>query len=201
MAKGKTPAHILVVEDDAGIQMLEAELVEDHGHGVTCVGSGKEALAWLAANRPTLMLLDYSLPDMTGIELLDHIDDAGIETPPFIVATGAGDEYVAVDLMQRGAYHYLVKDQEFLKRLPQVIDRALRDIALQKRLVEAETRLRLASQVMDSTNEGIFVTDAKHIIIEVNPAFEKLTGIPREQWLGRRIREVLPDALLCEADV
>lgn len=191
MRKHTAPDCILIIEDDAGIRTLEADLVEEVGYEVVCVGSGKEALAWLQAHQAMLMVMDYSLPDMTGIELLDHIDAAGIETPPFIVATGAGDEYVAVDLMQRGAYHYLVKDQDFLKRLPQTIERALREIALQQRLKSAEARLRLASQVMDSTNEGIYVTDAGHCIIEVNPAFERITGRNRDQIIGQR-----PDVLL-----
>lgn len=200
---GKKKYLILVVEDDPGIRTLEAELIEDHGHEAVCVSTGKEAMGWLAARQPTLMLMDFSLPDMTGIELLDHLDDAGIDVPPFIVATGAGDEYVAVDLMQRGAYHYLVKDQEFLNALPRTIDRALRDLDLQKRLDEAEARLRLASQVMDSTNEGIFVTDTKHIIIEVNAAFERITGRSREEVIGKRPELLLPghadDAAIVDA--
>jgi diguanylate cyclase (GGDEF)-like protein/PAS domain S-box-containing protein len=184
MAERKSPRLILVVEDDPGIRMLETDLIEDHGHEAVVFDNGADALQWLQNHQPTLLLMDYSLPDMTGIELLDRIEDAGIAVPPFIVATGAGDEYVAVDLMQRGAYHYLVKDQEFLKVLPRTIDRALRDIETASRLEEAETRLRLASQVMDGTTEGIFVTDVTHTIIEVNPAFERITGRSRKEVLG-----------------
>lgn len=187
-----SPKLILVVDDDAEIQILETELIEEHGYQVIHAVDGKSALQWLASHQPSLMLLDYSLPDMTGIEILEHLTAAGIRIPPFIVTTGAGDEYVAVDLMRRGAHHYLVKDLDFLKQLPLAIERALHDIELAQRLEAAEARLRLASQIMDSTNEGILVTDAVRRIIEVNPAFERITGHDREYVLNRRFEMLLP---------
>jgi diguanylate cyclase (GGDEF)-like protein/PAS domain S-box-containing protein len=186
------PALILVVEDDPGIRTLETELIEDQGHEVIHAADGGNAFDVLKHRQPDLMLLDYSLPDMTGVELIDRINDSGLILPPFIVATGAGDEYVAVDLMQRGAYHYLVKDQEFLDRLPQVIERTLREIEMEHRLAEAEAKLRLAALVIETTTEAMFVTNEKQLIIDVNPAFERITGYPREEVLGRTPKHLLP---------
>jgi diguanylate cyclase (GGDEF)-like protein/PAS domain S-box-containing protein len=192
MALQTSPKVVLVVEDDAEIQVLETELMGDHGHQVIHAVDGKSALDWLAGHRPDLMLLDYSLPDMTGIELLDQLTAAGIGIPPFIVTTGAGDEYVAVDLMRRGAQHYLVKDHDFLKQLPVAIERALHDIEMAQRLAVAEARLRLAAQIIEGTNEGILVTDAVGVVIEVNPAFEAITGHGREDVVNQPFEMLLP---------
>ncbi|MDR3669684.1 MAG: ATP-binding protein [Holophaga sp.] len=132
-------ATILVVEDDLGL----AELIREEftQRGWTCVhcGTGRQALAWLAGQQPTLALLDYSLPDMTGADLLGQ---APIEH--FIVTTGAGDERVAVAMMKLGALDYLVKDAMFLDTLGEVVARALHNIRTERRLAEAQASLQRA---------------------------------------------------------
>ena len=131
-------ATILVVEDDLGLAELIREAFAERGWACVHCGTGAAAVAWLEDNQPSLALLDYSLPDMTGAELIER-------TPlrHFIVTTGAGDERVAVAMMKRGALDYLVKDGLFLDTLPEVVDRALRHIVTEQRLAEAEINLRL----------------------------------------------------------
>ena len=176
---------ILVIEDDPGIAALETELLEDMGCDVVSARSGKMALERLAVSTPTLMLMDFSLPDMNGIDVLERSAELGLKPTPFIVATGAGDEHLAVDLMRRGALNYLVKDHRFLDRLPSAVQRALAELDLAQRLAAAESRLRLAARVLNGTAEGVYVTNAQHLIIEVNPAFEHLTGYARSEAMGK----------------
>jgi diguanylate cyclase (GGDEF)-like protein/PAS domain S-box-containing protein len=115
-----------------------------------------------------------------------------LTVPPFIVTTGAGDEYVAVELMRRGAINYLIKDHEFLKVLPTAVERALVEVKLKQRLVEAEKKLRLAAQVIEATNEGVFVTDSTLRMIDVNPACERILGYGRDELIGRLPQTLLP---------
>lgn len=69
--KGKT---ILVVEDDEGVgEMLTLTLELETSYQPLLVSSGQEALRVVQAVRPTLLLLDYQLPDMTGIEVYDRL--------------------------------------------------------------------------------------------------------------------------------
>ena len=180
-----TKPLILVIEDDPGIAVLETELLEDIGCDVVSTRSGKDALDWLATSTPTLMLMDFSLPDTNAINLLERIAECGLKQPPFIVATGAGDEHVAVDLMRRGALNYLIKDHAFLDRLPSAIQRALTELDMKQRLAVAESRLRLAARVLNGTAEGVYITDAQHRIIETNPACERITGYSRAEALGQ----------------
>lgn len=183
---------ILVIEDDPGIAALERDLLEDIGCDIVRAATGSEVLELLTTRRPVLLLLDYSLPDMTGIELLEAMAARGLTVPPFIVTTGAGDEYVAVELMRRGALNYLIKDHEFLRVLPVAVERALAELKLKQRLAETERKLRLAAQVIEATNEGVFVTDSALRIIDVNPACERILGYGRDELIGRQPQTLLP---------
>lgn len=129
--------HVLVVEDDAMLASLERAILEDEGIPARWARTGREALEQLRACRPRLVLLDFSLGDMTGLELVR----AHQPMPPFIVATGAGDERIAVELMKLGARDYLVKDARFTDTLALVVKRVLKDLDTEARLARAEQDL------------------------------------------------------------
>ena len=129
---------ILVVEDDLGLAELIRDEFAQRGWGCVHCATGAAALDWLAGQQPSLALLDYSLPDMTGAELLGRAP-----LKHFIVTTGAGDERVAVAMMKLGALDYLVKDGMFLDTLPEVVARALRHLETGQRLAETRISLRL----------------------------------------------------------
>ena len=129
---------ILVVEDDLGLAELIRDEFAQRGWGCVHCATGAAAVAWLAGQQPSLALLDYSLPDMTGAELIGRAP-----LKHFIVTTGAGDERVAVAMMKLGALDYLVKDGMFLESLPEVVDRALRHLETGQRLAETQISLRL----------------------------------------------------------
>jgi CheY-like chemotaxis protein len=63
--------EILLVDDDLLVRQVVAEEIEEAGHIVMTAGSGAAAVAILAANRAfDLVLVDYSMPDMTGLEVI-----------------------------------------------------------------------------------------------------------------------------------
>lgn len=139
---------ILVVEDDTALLKLIEKRLAAGGHRTVGAANGAAALDWLKHDSPNLMLLDYSLPDMHGEQLVEQIQSQGRRVP-FVVATGHGSESVAVEMMKRGAYDYLVKGATFMKLLPAVIDQALERARQARRLVEAEERLREAHEELE----------------------------------------------------
>jgi CheY-like chemotaxis protein len=65
---------ILIVEDDAGIRETLGEILQEETiHQVFLAEDGETALNMLQTARPELFLLDYKLPGMTGLELVDHL--------------------------------------------------------------------------------------------------------------------------------
>jgi len=134
---------ILVVEDDVALSRLIETCLARHGFLTVSATSGQSAWRWLCAHTPRLMLLDYSLPDMQGRELLDRLEASGRHVP-FVVATGHGSEVMAVEMMKRGAHDYLTKGATFIKLLPAVLEQAIVRIRQTERLAEAEEQLRQA---------------------------------------------------------
>ncbi len=134
---------VLVVEDDVALLQLIQRQLHQHGFVTDGVTSGNSALRWLRENSARLMLLDYSLRDMQGEELLDRLEEDGMRVP-FVVATGNGSEMVAVEMMKRGARDYLIKGMAFLELLPAVVQQTFVQLAQERRLVQAEDELRQA---------------------------------------------------------
>jgi signal transduction histidine kinase len=127
------PAHILIVDDDPGLNRLIQRTVRRAGHEFTSAATAEEAIECLQERQPALMLLDLKLPDAEGGELIDRLEQQDLRVP-FIVITGQGDERVAVQMMKRGASDYLVKDADFLNFLPTVIERVLGRVETEKAL-------------------------------------------------------------------
>jgi two-component sensor histidine kinase len=128
--------RVLIVEDDPGVAELERERLEEIGCSCESAATGKAARAAIEDRLPDLMILDYSLPDMRADELL-----ASEGLPPFLIATGKGDEATAVRLMRAGARDYVIKDSSFLEQLPAVVERVLREIETERSLAEARASL------------------------------------------------------------
>ena len=139
----QTPSHpaIFVVDDDRGLLRLVEKALQREGFVTASAGSFQEALDWLEAHQPDLMLLDLKLDGVEGRELIDHLTSSG-RTVPFVIITGQGDERIAVDMMKRGAIDYLVKDVDFLQFVPEVVRRALGQLERDRKLSAAEEALR-----------------------------------------------------------
>jgi len=110
-------APILIIEDDVGLSTLIKDIVNDMGLSTLQAFNGSSAMDILQKQPIELMLLDFSLPDISGMQILDTIREEELYMPPFIVITGTGDEQLAVEMMKTGAYDYLTKDAHFLKSI------------------------------------------------------------------------------------
>lgn len=136
--------HILVIEDDPA----DRELIERQFRSptslqrpvrLTVVGDASAALAAARQEEFSVILMDHTLPQRTGLELLEELHEAQIEAP-IIMVTGTGDEGVAVSALQRGAADYVVKQIGFERALPGAIERVLLMKAGEKKAGEIENR-------------------------------------------------------------
>jgi DNA-binding NtrC family response regulator len=130
----KDPVKIFVVEDDpAYSKFLKYVLGLNPDFDVEYFASGKECIQNLHKN-PTIITLDYSLPDMPGEKVLHEIMQVLPETQVIIVSAQEKIS-TAVDLMKAGAYYYIPKDTEAKDRLLYTIKNAREKVSQLKEIV------------------------------------------------------------------
>ena len=102
-------AHVLLVEDDANTSGALRLLFEETGRRVTLAGSVEAAVAAALADRPALVLLDLTLPDGSGLEVLERLRAAGTTLPLTVALTGHDDEGTRDRCLRAGCAEVLLK--------------------------------------------------------------------------------------------
>jgi PAS domain S-box-containing protein len=178
---------LLIVEDDEGLNRLTHKNLKREGFYTEGVFNGRDAIARVIDNPDVLLLLDYLLPDMTGKELIETLIEKQCSVP-FIIITGQGDEKIAVEMMKLGAREYIRKDTGFLDILPQVVNKVFKDLNKEKMLIETEEALRESEErfraIFETAEDSIFIKDSNLKYTQVNPAMEKLFGLPASELIG-----------------
>ena len=169
------PLKILLVEDDPDqASLIENRLRKFNSHiEVETAFSGNDCLKKLARNHYETIILDYSLPEYDGIEVLSRIKQTGIDAPVIMVSAN-GSEKIAVEALKGGAHDYLVKDSGYLTLLPKAVERAIEKNLMEIKLSKSERKNReLFENVLDSKNRLQAMFDGiEDIIYEVNKDFE-----------------------------
>jgi two-component system, OmpR family, phosphate regulon response regulator PhoB len=127
---------ILVVEDEAALAELLRYNLEAAGHAVTTCSSGEDAESLLAEERFDLLVLDWMLPQVSGIELCRRLR-AKPETKalPVLMLTARGEEADRVRGLTTGADDYVVKPfsiSELMARVKALLRRAAPDLVADK---------------------------------------------------------------------
>jgi PAS domain S-box-containing protein len=174
--------NLFLIEDDEDVALLIRKHLERARHVVTRCRSAADALIVLAQSTFDLVLLDYKLPDMTGLDLLRTLAQEGI-TIPVLVVTAKGDEHLATRVLHAGALDYVAKDPAlgFLTDLPKRVAESVR----RHRLEQSNS---LLVQALESTRDGIMITDLQGVIKNVNRALEDMTGYSRQELIGQTPR-------------
>jgi len=100
--------NILVVDDEPfNLRILE-QLLSREGYKVTTASDGAEGLKKLTSNPPNLIILDFMMPELSGIDVLKELRQRDDDTPVIIV-TAYGTVERAVEAMQAGAYDFITR--------------------------------------------------------------------------------------------
>ena len=121
-------ARVLIVEDEEPLTLLLRYNLETEGYAVDTVARGDEAETWLGEQTPDLVLLDWMLPGVSGIELCRRLR-ARPETRslPIIMLTARGEEAERIRGLATGADDYVVKPfsvPELMARVKAILRRA-----------------------------------------------------------------------------
>ena len=108
--------HILIAEDDPGMQTALSFILEDEGYELTTVSNGKAAFEKIQASFQNnqmfdLLITDIQMPELNGLQLIKSISQAGIDLP-IIVITGYGDKQTLIELIRLGCDDFLPKPFE-----------------------------------------------------------------------------------------
>jgi PAS domain S-box-containing protein len=187
---------ILVIDDSPyDRELCVRQLTRaDERYRVIEAGDGDAGLALIDQKRPDCVVLDYSLPGLSGLDVLRRIQaiDAFM---PVIMLTGQGDVSIAVQAMKGGAQNYLPKSALTSGLLCQAIVSAIehaelerlidqqREQIYQQKLVVAENS-RLMTAMLESAPFMILVTDASGKVTVFNKEMERVLGYAASEVVG-----------------
>lgn len=123
----RSPLKVLLVDDSDADRMRMARILRSVFRDAEILEAedGASAIETLSKRVVDLVLVDYRLPDMDGLEVVDHIGRAAPATAA-ILMTGQGNEKLAAEAIKRGAQDYLVKGRLDAGELEQTVRLALR---------------------------------------------------------------------------
>ncbi|MBI5492757.1 MAG: PAS domain S-box protein [Deltaproteobacteria bacterium] len=175
------------LEDDALLILME---LRRHGFDpVSRRVDTREGLVFeLEAREWDVIITDYSMPGLSGLEVPKAVEDKGLGIPVIVISGVMGEEF-AVEAMKAGASDYIRKGS--LSRLAPAIERELKEAKIKKEhreavkaLKESEERLRT---IFESSMDGMFVIDTQGRYLDVNFAGCHMFGYTREEILSSDI--------------
>ena len=122
--------HILVVDDEQNMRNTLAFILETANYQVTTAAEGREALVEILAARESdrpvdLLITDFRLPGLTGLQLIDELNYLKIKIPVLVI-TAYGDRSLFLELMRTGCAAYLDKPfdyKELVKRVDSLMEK------------------------------------------------------------------------------
>lgn len=176
---------IFIVEDDPMYsRMLSYHLKLNPDYDVELFSTAKDCLQNLYKN-PSIITLDYSLPDMTGGELLKRIKEFDKEIP-IIMISGQEEIATAVELLKLGAYDYIVKDNDTKERLWNTVKNLRENLNLRKEIQilqrEVTKKYEFGKIIVGSSNaiKSVFSLMEKAIKTNITVSITGDTGTGKE---------------------
>jgi PAS domain S-box-containing protein len=182
-------ARILVVEDDPGVLRLQQRTLEREGYQVGVAATAEAALLRLKEQSFDLILLDYQLPgDVTGLKFLAQLKEAGQEVPVIIV-TGFSNEATVIWALRAGVRDFVTKSPEYLNYLPEAVGRVLKQVGIERQLVESEARF---AAIINSAKDAIINVEADQRITLFNAAAEQMFRCRAADAIGQPLSRFIP---------
>lgn len=178
----KTVLRVLIIDDeDAFSNLLRLDLESNGDFRVTTANTGELGISLMQSDIFDVLLLDYHIGTMTGLQVLEWMKTAKLELP-VIMLTAAGTEEVAVNAMKLGAYDYARKERLELTHLPILINGIYERYLFRKELQRRETakieeeKHQAAVQMFQTTVRTIahHVNNALAIIMLRSSSYERM---------------------------
>lgn len=103
---------VLIADDDSDLLNFLVDIVKNAGFRVNAATSGQQAVELFWEEQADVVLLDFNMPDITGIQALAEIKEMRPSVPVFIMS-GKGDIPIAVSAIKQGACDFIIKPMDF----------------------------------------------------------------------------------------
>ena len=208
----KFPYKILIVDDDILVtSSLKSLLMIEGFSDAVFFNSPADAISFLQSNRRDVIISDFMMPDMNGLEFLAKAKEI-CPNSSMILLTGYADKENAIKAINEvGLYKYIEKpwdNDEFILNIKNAYERANLIDTLEKKNIELENYSKHLEDLVKQKTEGIievneklsavinncadgimlFASDKK--IIDVNPAAESMFGLSKDIMLKKNIDEI-----------
>ncbi len=188
----KKKIDILVIEDFKHDYLVMERTLQrsDIECKIDWIQRGEKVIQKLKSSSFDIVLIDYKLPDEDGLEVFRKIKREGIDIPVVFI-TASGNELIAAEAIKSGAQDYIVKDPlgRYLDVLPSVIKKALSQWEAEQERKQAERALRESEErfraIFETAQDSVFIKDRNLKYTLVNPAVEKLLGLPASKLIGK----------------
>ncbi|HEY3420086.1 MAG TPA: response regulator [Methanomassiliicoccales archaeon] len=185
--------ELLYVDDEPALLELGKEFLElEPDVQVTTQVNPVEALVLLNDKHFDIIVSDYMMPEMTGLEFFKRLRIIGITTP-FILFTGKGREEVVIEAMRHGVDFYIKKGGDAQSQFAELIN-AIRQCTARKEAEEAlEHNARRFRTMIENQSEIIALSDLTGHLTFVSNSLRRILGYEPEDFIGKNVREFFID--------
>lgn len=186
---------VLFVDDEEGI-LDQAKIFlkkEDDDLDITTAHSGKKAVELLDENEFDVIVSDYQMPEMDGLELLKIIKTERKMNLPFILFTGKGREEIAMEALNIGADRYIKKGADPKSQYGVLADAVNQEVRHYKTEKSLKRKNKLLSQIFEKAEEGFYIRDLSGELTFVNQAFADMHGYNRNELIGKKSHSLLTE--------
>lgn len=193
-----TSSAILILEDDpAGIRLVTRKLeIAQASFQIYSARTRAQFIEQLRNHTFDCLIIDYTLPDIDGLQAL-RIAQELAPTTPAIIFTGSVGEEKAIECMKAGAFDYILKTNP--ARLIASVLSAMEHKRMHEAKLAAEEKLQRTHQqlvdILERISDGFLALDAEWHVSYINKRGAQLLGKDVDELVGKIFWEVFPDTV------
>jgi len=182
---------LVVDDDDDQARTMKRLLEKKFEAGIDTASDLSLARVAMASKDYDVVVLDYQLPDGSGLDLLGEITSKPAH-PQVIMVTGQGGEDVAAEAFRLRASGYVVKDSRLPAMIPEIVSRSLNEVSLRRAEESLHANEEAQRALLDATPETLMLLDNKGIILTINEMGARRLGSTPLYMVGTDLADYLP---------
>jgi len=176
---------VLVIDDQKPLLEVISLFLERFGNMKAKTAlTAKEAINLLENTTFDALVVDYDLPEINGIEFLKILRAKG-DTTPFIIFTGVGREYAAIEALNNGADFFLKKGDDAQSQLLELVHMIRKAVDRRNIGRGPGTSQKLLTDALNFFHQAAYIVDREGKVIVWNRGMVAMTGLEEDKILGK----------------